>query len=562
MNLIFAVIFGMVAYRMGVTYTPTVVGSTSPGLSAWEVGLQSGDRIVQMGRDGEPSEHLRFTNDMMVKVMMTGANRQLDLLVDRYTAPGEPEKAPEWITVNLSNPQKEMQGRPIIGIGMPATNVVASNEELQTLFGHLPAYQVESPLQQGERIVAVDGVPVSDYAQLSRELAQRIDQPITLTLERPAAAEAAEGTPERRDVTVAPTPGRELGLHLTAGPIVSIQQGSIAEQAGLKVGDRLLEINGETVGDPMRIPDQLRRRVGTPVELRVARPGQDEPLVVSLVPRQPTMYHSASGLGQALPVEAAGFAFTIENRVAGIVPGSAAATSGIQVGDVVQAAEFEAANEQAAELESELFRSKQPIELGEEELSWPRVHDRLRFSQPETRVLLTYQRGDQLKTATLLPASTADWHYADRGLNLMTMEEVHQVEQWGTAFTLGVRETYESMRQVYFILFRLISGQLSPKNLGGPASIATMAGMEASESTARLLVFLTLLSANLAVVNFLPIPVLDGGHAMFLLYEGIFRKPINERVAFGLTMVGFCFVLGLMLFVIGLDFWRFSGLSG
>jgi regulator of sigma E protease len=274
------------------------------------------------------------------------------------------------------------------------------------------------------------------------------------------------------------------------------------------------------------------------------------------------MYHSASGLGQALPVEAAGFAFTIENRVAGIVPGSAAATSGIQVGDVVQAAEFEAANEQAAELESELFRSKQPIELGEEELSWPRVHDRLRFSQPETRVLLTYQRGDQLKTATLLPASTADWHYADRGLNLMTMEEVHQVEQWGTAFTLGVRETYESMRQVYFILFRLISGQLSPKNLGGPASIATMAGMEASESTARLLVFLTLLSANLAVVNFLPIPVLDGGHAMFLLYEGIFRKPINERVAFGLTMVGFCFVLGLMLFVIGLDFWRFSGLSG
>ena len=65
-----------------------------------------------------------------------------------------------------------------------------------------------------------------------------------------------------------------------------------------------------------------------------------------------------------------------------------------------------------------------------------------------------------------------------------------------------------------------------------------MAGMEAHAGLPRLLVFLTLLSANLAVINFLPIPVLDGGHAMFLLYEGIFRRPVNERVAFGLTMAG------------------------
>ena len=126
---------------------------------------------------------------------------------------------------------------------------------------------------------------------------------------------------------------------------------------------------------------------------------------------------------------------------------------------------------------------------------------------------------------------------------------------------MGLRETTESIRQVYFILFNLITGQISPTNLGGPAAIATMAGLEANESTARLLIFLTLLSANLAVINFLPIPVLDGGHAMFLLYEGIFRRPVNDRIAFGLTMAGFCFILGLMIFVIGLDVWRLSGLD-
>ena len=61
----------------------------------------------------------------------------------------------------------------------------------------------------------------------------------------------------------------------------------------------------------------------------------------------------------------------------------------------------------------------------------------------------------------------------------MAAEELHQETSWQAAWHLGLRETSESMRQVYFILFRLLGGQLSPTNLGGPASIATMAGMEA-----------------------------------------------------------------------------------
>ena len=68
------------------------------------------------------------------------------------------------------------------------------------------------------------------------------------------------------------------------------------------------------------------------------------------------------------------------------------------------------------------------------------------------------------------------------------------------------------------------------------------------------LIFLTLLSANLAVVNFLPIPVLDGGHMVLLLYEGVRGKPADERVQEILTWMGLIFILGLMLFVFGLDF--------
>ncbi len=190
MNLIFAVIFGMVAYRMGVSYTPTVVGSSSPGLSAWDVGLQTGDRIVQIGREGRPSEHLRFDKDMMVQVMMTGADRDLDLLVERYAGSTTPSAADrEWITVHLSSPQEELHGRPMIGIGQCGTNVVGVTAKVRELLSHLPANQTEPPLEQGDRIVSVNGVDVADYPQLTREMARRVDEDLQLRVERPAEAQ-------------------------------------------------------------------------------------------------------------------------------------------------------------------------------------------------------------------------------------------------------------------------------------------------------------------------------------------------------------------------------------
>ena len=96
--------------------------------------------------------------------------------------------------------------------------------------------------------------------------------------------------------------------------------------------------------------------------------------------------------------------------------------------------------------------------------------------------------------------------------------------------------------------------------MGGPGMIAVAATSEASQGTSRLLLFLTLLSANLAIVNFLPIPVLDGGHMVFLAYEGLFRRPVSEKVEILLTWGGLFFILGLMIFVSSMDAWRISKL--
>ena len=193
MNLIFAVIFGMIAYRMGVSYTPTIVGSASPGLSAWNVGLQTGDRIIQMGRDGKRSEHLRFDKDMMVKVMMTGADHDLDLLVQHHDLDGQPQGEPEWITVRLSSPQKELNGRPAIGMSPYLTNKIGITDETRNMLRHLPAMQVEPALEAGDVITHVNDQPIENYMQLSRLLARSADDDLRLTLSRESVDAASAG---------------------------------------------------------------------------------------------------------------------------------------------------------------------------------------------------------------------------------------------------------------------------------------------------------------------------------------------------------------------------------
>ena len=130
-------------------------------------------------------------------------------------------------------------------------------------------------------------------------------------------------------------------------------------------------------------------------------------------------------------------------------------------------------------------------------------------------------------------------------------------ESWSEAWALGYVETEVSAKKVLAVLQRLFTGKISYRSLGGPIMIVRAAGSEASEGVARLLVFLTFLSANLAVLNFLPIPALDGGHMLFLAAEWIRGKPLNERLQVTLTLIGVGCLLSLMVLVFGLDIQRF-----
>jgi regulator of sigma E protease len=86
------------------------------------------------------------------------------------------------------------------------------------------------------------------------------------------------------------------------------------------------------------------------------------------------------------------------------------------------------------------------------------------------------------------------------------------------------------------------------KTIGGPILIAQMAGEQAKRGLLSLALFMAILSINLGVINLFPIPILDGGHFLFLGLEAIFRKPLSVKKMEIAQQVGLIFIILLMLF--------------
>ena len=113
----------------------------------------------------------------------------------------------------------------------------------------------------------------------------------------------------------------------------------------------------------------------------------------------------------------------------------------------------------------------------------------------------------------------------------------------------SILQTYRVTRLTVLSIVKLIQGTVSTKTLGGPIMIAEMAGRQAKEGLASLVFFIALLSVNLAVLNFLPIPVLDGGHLLFFFIEALIGRPVNIRMREIAQQVGIFILILLMVYV-------------
>src|SRR5262249_41923592 len=172
------------------------------------------------------------------------------------------------------------------------------------------------------------------------------------------------------------------------------------------------------------------------------------------------------------------------------------------------------------------------------------------------------ERGaDKVEVVVDAPADET-WPQTARGLILARDSRLQKADNLAGAIGLGLKDTWGSILQVYSHLRNLIVARIAVPNLVGPIMIADTAYRIAGFDLWEFIFFLGMISVNLAVVNFLPIPVLDGGHMVFLLYEKLRGKPASEGVRVGATYVGLLMLVSLMLFVIGLDIFRKMGWLG
>jgi regulator of sigma E protease len=276
---------------------------------------------------------------------------------------------------------------------------------------------------------------------------------------------------------------------------------------------------------------------------------KSEPVVIPL--RSVTWQEGPFG-GENEPVVATalGVAYNVLSVVDRVEPGSPAEAAGMKSSDVVTRAEFVFPDDMQDKPEVEPFEFSS--EEDEQKANWPSLMAVLQASKPAAKVKLTYKRGDETLEATLTPTVDDGYFLTYRGLGFDPVQRIRTAKDWREAFSRGWEETVSSLGLVYRFLGKL-GTQVSVTSLGGPITIAKAAGFSAAEGPGKLLVFLTMLSANLAVINFLPIPLLDGGHMVFLLWEGIRGKPAGEKFVVAMHTIGFVFIITLMLFVISLD---------
>jgi len=126
------------------------------------------------------------------------------------------------------------------------------------------------------------------------------------------------------------------------------------------------------------------------------------------------------------------------------------------------------------------------------------------------------------------------------------------------ATIIGLQKTWQFSKLTVVVIVKMIKGQVSPKNLGGPIFIAQAAGTVAKEGVIPFLFLMALLSVNLAIINLFPIPILDGGHIMFYLIELVRGKPMSLKWQGIFQQIGFVFLILLMIFVVMIDIDRMN----
>ncbi|NGZ98524.1 MAG: RIP metalloprotease RseP, partial [Nitrospira sp. WS110] len=307
--------------------------------------------------------------------------------------------------------------------------------------------------------------------------------------------------------------------------VEALVPGSPASVAGMEVGDRVVSVNGKEISTKTELLDLVSRSNGQPISLEVRREGHLKTLTATPVRMT----------GEEVSTEEPLYTIGVEEMpalVTSVLHGSPASMAGLQPGDRVVAIE------------------------GQTIYSWSQMTTHVR-EHPETPLKFEVVREGLRTTLTVTPASeklTVNGQTSEvgkigisgPGRSLMRSENVAEAVYQGLEATWGWTEL------TAIGLYKMVVGDISSKNIGGPLTIANISGEAASQGASSVVFLIAILSINLGVLNLLPIPILDGGHLLFFLIEGILRKPLGERQREVAQQVGLVLLVGVMIFA----FWN------
>jgi regulator of sigma E protease len=316
----------------------------------------------------------------------------------------------------------------------------------------------------------------------------------------------------------------------TVKPVIGqVRLDSPAAAAGLRRGDQIVRVGERNVADTEQLQIALIRQFSDDglIPLRVRRDGSERDLTLRVTEDRRTLTEP----GKLLP--GLGFDLATWNAAAMInsVPAdSAGARAGLKAGDRLLAVDGEPVANASGFIAKVSAAANRDISIEVE-----RHGERLRIVAAVSPVV------DQGRTIGRLGISLKEGA-AVWPPGLLEVHRSGPIDALGS----GVAKTWEMSALTVQMLWRMLTGQVSPKNISGVVSIAEFAGISASLGITAYMAFLAIISVSLGVLNLMPVPLLDGGQVVYQAVEAIKGSPISERMQLFGQQVGIALLVVLM----------------
>jgi regulator of sigma E protease len=507
-NFLSAFVLCYVAYVVGFHASPPAVGAV--GFDSLQAGLRPDDVVTEI-----EGRKVASWEDIFVHYATLEPGAPVELVVERDGAsrkvvapvhrdPAEPFNRPDF-------------GRPLV----PRVRTVVVDSAADRA-GLLP----------GDWLVAVDGHEVKSWSGFSDMIRRRGDKDISITVRRDV-----DGEEQRVDLSARPesktpdeVPSRTLGFVPDEPAVLGfVDPLGPAQAADVRVGDLVLGVNGAPVAGWYALWKAVAWDAEERAPVRLTLRRGDAEIERTVTPVEASNWalgtHAFSPLGIAGPIP--------EQLVVGAVePGSPAAQAGLAQGDVVR--EFE-----ASVVGDDDWTVSDP--------NWDTLLYALN-SLEEPGMRLEIERAGERRTVQLDAVPSGEpIRIGFMGVGPMVREDLMRLS-WTAAIVPALQKPFQILDQFVAGLRAMFMRRMSARMISGPVGILRATHTFAKKSTGDLLVFLALLSVNLAVVNFLPIPITDGGHFMFLMYEKFKGRKMDDELHARFQWAGLVFILLVFLF--------------